>query len=380
MKNKITATLILQVAVALVLQCCKPGESNTDLTSTGDGSSITLTESQRTIAGIELDTPVKKEIKRVIKANGMLDVPPQSQVTISAPMGGFVKSTHLLQGMRVKKGEMLVELYHQDFIQLQQEYLNTQNQYEFLKAEYERQLELSVESINAQKTLQRAKADFKTAEVTLQALKARLQLLNISAEQLVDHGIRNTIQLYAPINGFITQVNVNPGKFVNPSDVLFMLINPEHLHVELFVFEKDLPSLRIGQKVTFSLVNESNVREATIYLIGKEISPERTVRIHCHMEKDYPELIPGLYLKAFIETSKHPATVLPEEAVLTVGNKFYVFMTSDQVSFSLIEVQTGTTDNGLVEILPSIPFSDSTLVVVKGAYTLLSMLKNVEED
>lgn len=379
MKNKITAILVLLVVATLVMQCCKPGESNSDLASTGDGNSITLTESQRTIAGIELNIPVKKEIKRVIKANGMLDVPPQSQVTISAPMGGFVRSTHLLQGMRVKRGEMLVELYHQDFIQLQQDYLNTLNQYEFLKAEYERQLELSVESINAQKTLQRAKADFKTAEVTLQALKARLQLLNISTEQLVEKGIRNTIHLYAPINGFVTEVNVNPGKFVNPSDVLFKLINPEHLHVELYVFEKDLPSLRIGQKVTFSLVNESNVREATIYLIGKEISPERTVRIHCHMEKDYPELIPGLYLKAFIETSKHPATVLPEEAVLTIGNEHFVFITTDQTVFHLVEIQAGTSDTGAVEILPPTQFTDSTRVVIKGAYTLLSMLKNIED-
>jgi cobalt-zinc-cadmium efflux system membrane fusion protein len=368
------------LVILLLLQGCKNDQNDSGSPQAHRANAITLTNQQQAIAGIELGEPGKKTLKKVIKANGMLDVPPQSMVTIAAPMAGFVKATKLLQGMRVKKGEVLVELYHQEYIQLQQDYLNTLSQREYLKAEYERQLELSAENINAQKTLQRAKADYQSADISLQALKARLDLINISTQQLLDKGIQNSIYLYSPISGFVTEVNVNPGKFVNPSDVLFKIIDPEHLHVELYVFEKDLPMLQTGQAVSFSLVDESKERHATVYLIGKEIGPDRTVRIHCHMEKDYPELIPGLYLKAWIETSSHAATVIPEESVLTLENKHYAFLTADNATFNLVEIKTGITDSGEVEILDQTPFTDSTRVVIKGAYTLLSMLKNMEGD
>jgi cobalt-zinc-cadmium efflux system membrane fusion protein len=295
-------------------------------------------------------------------------------------MAGFVKYTKLLQGMPIKKGEVVAELYHQDYIQLQQEYLNTRSHLEFLKAEYDRQRELSSENINAAKTLQRAKADYESAEVSLQALKARLALINLSPHQLIENGIQQTIQLYSPISGYVTEVNVNPGKFVNPADVLFKIIDPGHLHVELYVFEKDLPALHTGQTVNFSLVDESEVRQATVYLIGKEISPERTVRVHCHMSKDYPGLIPGLYLKAWIVTSAHQAQVLPEAAVLTIENKHYVFVTADRATFTLVEIKAGATDSGEVEILDRTTVADSAQVVIEGAYTLLSLLKNAEED
>ncbi|MCK6617961.1 MAG: efflux RND transporter periplasmic adaptor subunit [Cyclobacteriaceae bacterium] len=376
--NRIINPLFLSTVLLVVAGCKQPQPADSALPA--EVNTITLSADQQQKAGIELGLPETRVVSKIIKANGMLDVPPQSMVTIAAPMGGFVRKTSLLQGMRVKKGDVLAELYHQDYIQLQQDYLNTKSQLDFLKAEYERQLELANESINTQKALQRAQADYRAAEINLQALTARLDLLNISTQQLAERGIQNSIFLYAPINGYVTEVNVNPGKFVNPTDVLFKIINPEHLHVELYVFENDLPGLRVEQRVTFSLVNESAVRHATIYLIGKEISPERTVRIHCHMDKDYPELIPGLYLKAFIETASHQATVLPEEAVLTIEAKHFVFVASDATTFKLMEVQTGDSDAGFIEILQPEQFTQSQQVVIKGTYTLLSLLKNTDEE
>ncbi|QOI98151.1 MAG: efflux RND transporter periplasmic adaptor subunit [Flammeovirgaceae bacterium] len=376
--NRIINPIFFSTLLLAVAGCKQPQPAGSELPT--EINTLTLSADRQQKAGIELGTPESRVMSKTIKANGMLDVPPQSMVTIAAPMAGFVKKTSLLQGMRVKKGDVLVELYHQDYIQLQQDYLNTKSQSEFLKAEYERQLELANESINTQKALQRARADYQAAEINLQALKARLDLINVSVQQLTGSGIQNSVYLYAPINGYVTEVNVNPGKFVSPSDVLFKIIDPEHLHVELYVFENDLPGLRVGQRVNFSLVNESTLRQATIYLIGKEISPERTVRIHCHMDKDYPELIPGLYLKAFIETASHQATVLPEEAVLTIGAKHFVFVAADATTFKLMEIQTGNTDTGFIEILQPGQFTPSTQVVIKGAYTLLSVLKNTDEE
>ncbi|MCK4562675.1 MAG: efflux RND transporter periplasmic adaptor subunit, partial [Flavobacteriaceae bacterium] len=83
-----------------------------------------------------------------IKTTGTIDVPPNSKAIISAQIGGYIKSTPLLIGDRVKKGQALVTIENLDFIQMQQEYLETSEQLTYLKSEYERQEELFAEKIS----------------------------------------------------------------------------------------------------------------------------------------------------------------------------------------------------------------------------------------
>src|SRR4051812_18457208 len=64
---------------------------------------IRLTDVQRKNSGVETAPLETKTLSRIVTATGALDVPPQNLVDISAPLGGFVKNTSLLQGMKVKK-------------------------------------------------------------------------------------------------------------------------------------------------------------------------------------------------------------------------------------------------------------------------------------
>jgi cobalt-zinc-cadmium efflux system membrane fusion protein len=316
----------------------------------------------------------------LIKANGMLDVPPQNMVTVSAPLGGFVKSTELLQGMKVKKGQVIAVLEHPDYIQLQEDYLSGKNQLEFLELEYKRQEELSKENINAAKALQQAKSNYFGTKAKVQGLKAKLKLININPQDLEAGEIQNTISIPSPIAGYVTEVNVNIGKHVNPMDVMFKIIDTEHLHAEAQVFEKDIPHLKIGQLVRIYLSNETNERLAKIFLIGKEITPERTVRVHCHLEGEDASLIPGLYFKALIETNPQQVATLPNEAIVTFDNKYFVFIESvdGKRQYELTEIQKGETGEGFTMV--TLPSSiNSKNIVLKGTYTLLSILKNTEE-
>lgn len=326
-----------------------------------------------------------KSLSGTIKVNGMLDVPPQNLVSISAPFGGTLKNTELLQGMKVKKGQVVAIIENPDFIDVQQNYLDYKSQLDYLKLEYERQEELAAGNINAKKTVQKAKSDYESMRARVNGLKARLQLMNISVASLEKGGIRSFASILSPISGYVTQVNTNIGAFVVPSDVLFKIADTEHLHAELTVFEKDVPKLKVGQKVRFTLANEDKERTATIYLIGREIGKNRTVNIHCHLDKEDNQLLPGMYLKGLVESGSMEVTAVPDQAIVEFEGEEYIFseVKSDQKNehaFELIPVKTGVSELGYTEITIASGKDWRTVkLVVNGAYDLLSKLKNGEE-
>lgn len=366
-------------AFVLVLAGC----SNRDdlvVAEKTEQNSIIVTDAQYTAAGIELGKMQSMPLSRKLQVNGMLDVPPQNLVTVSAPMGGFVKSTKLLQGMKVKKGEVLVTLENQEYIQLQQEYLDNKSKLEFLLNEFQRQQELAKENINSQKVFQQAKSQYESTRAIVKGLEARLMMLNINPASLPNGEIQSVIRLHSPMDGFVTQVNVNTGQFVNGTDVMFKIVNLEHIHVELQVYEKDFRVLKVGQKVTFTLVNDQTPKTATVYLIGKEISPERTVRVHCHLDKEDQTLLPGMFVTATIEAETGNAKVVPVEAVVNLEGQNIIFLSTGERQYKPVLVKTGGHTDTHVEIF----LIEGTLgpdenIVVKGAFELLGLLKNKQE-
>ena len=353
-----------------------------------NSTTVELTAAQYAAAGIELGKAEEKQISGTIRASGLLDVPPQQLITISVPLGGTLKSTELLQGVHVKKGQVIATIENIDFVQMQQDYLEAKNQFEFSKADYERQQELNKENVNAQKTLQQSKSNYASWQAKTNGLRTKLKMLNIDLKSLEEGTITNVVNVYSPIDGYVTEVYVNIGKYVNPSDVLFELVNTEHLHAELIVFEKDIPKIKLGQKVRFTLANETRERISTVYLIGRKISAERTIRVHCHIEDTDTQLLPGMYLKALIETGGVPVTALPDEAIMDYRGKKYIFVTNekgkdiDQVyEFTMLEIKTGNSELGYTEISWPENFNGADKeVVVKGAYSLLSKMKNAAEE
>jgi membrane fusion protein, heavy metal efflux system len=342
---------------------------------------ITLTPAQYKAADIALGNIMRKPMGTMLRVNGMLDVPPQNLITIAAPMGGFVKSTKLLQGMKVKKGEALVTLENQEYIQLQQDYLDNRSKLEFSEAEYNRQVELAKENVNAQKSLQQSKSQYLSIKAAVKGLEAKLAMINIPASSLEDGNIRPAIQLYAPIDGYVTVVNVNIGQYVNATDVMFKIVNIEHIHVELQVYEKDIHKIKAGQKVSFQLSNENAIRTASVYLIGKEITPDRTVRIHCHLDKEDESLLPGMYVTAALETTKYETDVVPTSSLVNFEGKDYLFAaTKGKEQFELIAVKTGNTDSEFTEVEIPSAFDKSRAIVLRGAFELLGVLKNTAEE
>jgi len=205
-------------------------------------------------------------------------------------------------------------------------------------------------------------------------------MINIDATSLREESISSTANVYSPIDGFVTDVNVNIGKFVNPADVLFTIVDTEHLHAELTIFEKDIPKVQLNQKVRFRLANETSERTATVYLIGREIKADRTINIHCHIDKEDTNLLPGMYLSAAIETGDVKVNALPDDAVVDYQGKKFIFVPSNENHFTIVEITTGASENGFTEVNLPEHFDKNSDIVVRGGYSILSQMKNTAEE
>jgi len=375
MKNIILSFLLLLIA------SCNSKTAEEKTPTTLNDNVATLTAAQLKNASIEIGNLEKRSISSVLKVTGKIDVPPQNMVSVSMPLGGYLKSTKLLPGLHISKGEVIATVEDQQYIQLQQDYLTTKSKLFYAQKEYERQKELNQNQASSDKTFQLADSEFRTLRITLSGLSEKLKLININPNTLSEKNISKSVNIYAPINGFVSKVNVNIGKYVNPSDVLFELINPSDIHLNLKIFEKDITKLFIGQKLVAYTNNEpENKYKCEILLISKDLSvDEHSADVHCHFENYDKALFPGMYMNADIEVKSNDVLTLPQDAIVNFEGKDYVFLAINKNQFRMVEVKIGNNENGFVEILNPGYIQNST-IVKKGAYTILMKLKNKTEE
>ncbi len=362
--------------------CNSSQTTNETKPANANENSVSLTAGQMKIASIQTGTAEVKTISSVLKVNGAIDVPPQNMVSISFPLGGYLKSTKLLPGMHISKGEVLAVLEDPQYIQLQQDYLMAKAKLSFSEADFNRQKELNATKANSDKTFQQAKADYESQKVLVKSLSEKLQLIGINPTTLNEDNLSRSVNVYSPINGFVSAVDVNIGRYVSPTDVLFELVNPEDVHLNLTVFEKDVNKLSIGQKViAYANQNADKKYEAEIILVSRNLDANRAAEVHCHFKKYDKELLPGMFMNAEINVQSNDALTVPEEALVRWQNKNYVFTDVGNNNFDLTEVQTGVSDNGNVEIItPNREEWSSKKIITRNAYAALMKMKNSAEE
>lgn len=373
--------IIIALIGCLIMSCQSKKEDAPTESKSINESVVSLSPAQLKNANLSTGVLEKKSISSVLKVNGQIDVPPQNMVSISMPLGGYLKTTKLLPGMHINKGEVIATMEDQQYVQLQQDYLTTKSRLSFAEKEFARQKELNQSQASSDKVYEMADADYKALRITLSALGEKLKLINVNPTALSEKNISKSVNIYSPINGFVSKVNVNIGKYVNPADVLFELINPTDIHLNLKIFEKDITKLAIGQKLVAYTNNQpENKHKCEIILISKDLSiDEHSADVHCHFEDYDKTLLPGMYMNAEIEVKSTNALTLPEEAVVSFEGKEYIFVVVDKMNFKITEVTTGNNENGFIEILNGDSFSQKT-IVTKGAYTLLMKLKNKSDE
>ena len=349
---------------------------------------VELREDQIKLANIEIGSIQMRVLKGTLKVNGIVNAAPQNLATICAPMSGFVKSTSLMPGNAVSKGQVLVVIENQEFVDIQQSYLEARNKLEFAEAEYKRHTELYKEEVYSQQNLQQVTADYKNLKAQVNALKQKLELICINPDNLQEDNISRSISLVSPITGYVDAVNVNLGKYVTPTDVMFRIVNNDKLFLELTLFEKDANKVARDQKIRFFINNETETHDAVITQTGQSVNADRTYKVFAGVTGLCKNVLPGMYVNAIIETSGSQVTALPTEAVVSFDDKDFIFVFDKNkeeggkpfTEYKIIEVKKGVTDGGYTEIVLPEGFNIiAARVVIKGAYTLLSAKKNAGE-
>ncbi|WP_207510288.1 efflux RND transporter periplasmic adaptor subunit [Longitalea luteola] len=375
---------LIYLAVLFLSVACSSSSSNekaTEAEKEVEVNTVGLTDAQIKNAGIQTGAVRSENLNDVLKVNGVVDVPPQNIVSVSFPLGGYLKNTTLLPGMHVNKGQVIGIIEDQGLVQLQQDYLVAQARLRYLQQEYDRQKELSEEQVAAAKTFQQVNADFAAQKVQVKALAEKLRLININPGSLNENTISRSVPVYSPINGFVSKVNVNIGKFVNATDVLFELINPDDIHAALTVFEKDMPKIKVDQLVKVSFVDEPGKEyDCEVILVTRNVDMNRSGIIHCHFKTRPKNLLPGMFLNASIMIKNMPSLTVPEDAVVRYGNQQYIVQVNGRNNFQLVTVETGIRENGRVAVRSKETELAGMQVVTKNAYAVLGKMKNTAEE
>lgn len=345
------------------------------------GNMVYLTDAQIKNAAIETGKPEMRTMQSILKVNGLIDVPPQNMVTISFPSGGYLKSTNMLPGMKIKKGQILAIMQDQSFVQMQEDYLMAQAKTGFLQKEYERQKLLNQTKATSDKVYEQTASDYQQARITVKALGQKLLLIGINPAGLNENSIVRTVNIYSPISGFVSSVNVNIGKYVNPADILFELVNTNDLHLALTVFEKDLESIHPGQLIKAYLTSDTaKTYNAKVMLVSKTLDSNRSAMVHCHFIGALPKLLPGMFMNADIQITNSSTVAVPEEAVVRSGDKDYIFIESKPKQFEFTRVITAMTENGFVAINTGTNDLLNKVIIKKNAYAALMKMKNTGEE
>ncbi len=374
---------------------------------------LVLKKNQRNALNLKLGHFLMRNLTTVVKTNGQLEVPPSSSADVTAIIGGNVKSIEVFHGDKVSKGQLLAVLEHPDYIILQEEFSEVANKLEYLEKDYERQKELFENNVGAGKDYQQAKSEYNTAKAKYAGLKSRLQMINLSPDKIEEGIISNTINIIAPINGFINEVNIRVGTYADANYKLFAITDNSEIHADFMIYEKDIHLVKEGQKVHFTVSNRPDEElSARVFAIGKEFEANsRAVHIHAKINEKVSGLISGMYISGHLHTDEKFTRTLPNDAIVTEGTKSYIFIQDnealeehekdveeenheghehgdaddddgkdDLMAFKMIEVITGLKDDGYTEIYLIDSLADNTKVVMNAAYYLLADMKKEETE
>lgn len=389
-KYKFKSPIII-LAFLVALTSCNGGKKQnveTKETEVIPEDIVELREDQVKLANIEMGAIELRSMSGTLKVNGTVSVAPQNLATVSMPMGGFVKSTNLMPGNAVRKGQTLAIIENQEFIDIQQNYLEAKNRCELAKTEYDRQKELFKSDVSSQKNLQQVTSNYNSLKVQVKAFEQKLSLVGINPFKLNEDNISRSVALVSPISGYVKAVNVSIGKSVSASDVLFEIVNSDKLFLELTLFEKDADKVSNGEKIRFYINNETEQHEAVVYQTGKSINNDKTYKVYANVVGHCKNMLPGMYVNAHIQAKSGQATSVPSASIVSFDDKDYIFVFDKNkvesgkpfTEYRMIQIQKGVSDDGFTEIVLPEGFNfKEAKVVIKGAYNLLSAKKNAGE-
>ncbi|WP_166334563.1 efflux RND transporter periplasmic adaptor subunit [Sphingobacterium chungjuense] len=413
------------ISTTISLNACKFGDKNNEQTAEGDdhddddhdeeSTFAEITPAQMEAVGIKLGSLETKNLTANITVNGFLRVPNQNKADITALYGGVIKNLRVELGQRVSKGQVVATIENPQFVQLQEEYITTASRITQAEQELTRQQELNEGNAGALRNLQNAKAELTTLRTRRASLRQQILLMGINPDQVNDSNLRNILNVTSPVSGIVSQVYTKVGSYVDVSSPIAEIIDNSQLHLDLQIFEKDLPKIKVGQVVDFTLTNNpSKVYQAKVFNIGSSFQSEsRTIAVHSTIQGDKTGLIDGMNITAALSIGDVASTAVPDAAIVEADGKFYIFIQVDAkaeephvhvegeehdheeeddhadeangdhegaLSFERIEVAKDVSYMGYTGITPVKEIPKNTKIVISGGFFINAKLNDAGEE
>lgn len=366
---------------------------------------VTLTDLQMKTADIQLGTIEQKNLKTSIKANGMLTVPNQNKALVTSVNSGVIKTLLIQPGNFVRKGQTIATIINPDVARLQQELQTTNAQINLAEVELRRQQELVEGNAAPLKNVQRVQTELATLRATRNSLQKQLGIMGISIASVSKGNIITTMAITAPISGTVSNVTAQIGSNVDPATPIAEIVNNSQLHLDLFVYEKDLPRLHANQTIHFTLTNNPGKEyDAQVYSIGTAFASEsKTIPIHAIVKGDKTGLIEGMNITAVISIGEAVVPAVPNDAIVTYQGQDYIFALTDQkppqraeakgngegkkeegaesvgMTFERMQVVKGVSDIGYTEVTLVKDLRANSKIITKGAFFANAKMTNTGE-
>ena len=400
MMKKLFIIVMLFISSAAIVSCGR-NSGSTEETSAKEGNhendqkspgTTALTEEQMKAIGVELGVIEDKELTSSLKANGVLRVPNQNKASVNSVYSGVIKSLLIQPGNIVSKGQTIATISNPDFIQAQSDYLGVNTKIVMAELEVKRQQELNAGNAGALKNLQAAETELKTLRTLKSTLAQQIQLMGINPARLSNGRLISVLAVTSPISGVVSDVKVKMGSYVDVTTPVAEIVDNSQLHLDLSVYEKDLPNLKNNQLIHFTLTNNPGKEyDAQIFSLGSSFEGEsKAVSVHAKVMGDKTGLIDGMNVTAIISLQKATVPAVPTDAIITLQGRDYIFMVTgnlpdsakkqkNETSFEIVPVAKGTTEVGFTQITLLKEIPKDAKIVVKGAFFVMAKMTNTGE-
>jgi len=380
----INITLSVFLVFFLIVACGQNPTTANDEDIHEHSEEIILTEAQMKAVDIQLGNIEMRDLNSIVRVNGKLALDPQKRAEVTSLVNGIVRQALVTEGKYVAAGQTVAYLENTEIVELQKNYLVLKKELLVTEQEYNRQKELSEQGAGVEKTFQQASAKYEITKAQLAALDRQLQQLGISPEQVSAGDLATQIPLRAPISGYVNEINVSIGSFVDTQTSLISIVDNSQMHCDLNVFEQDIRSVRVGQEVDVILTNQPDISlKAVIYDINKSLADDtRSITVHTKiMDKHDTNIFAGMYVTGLINTGKQKTEAVPNDAIVSKDGKKYIFVLDDEEEnshgkefhFIAVEVITGVSELGYTQITPVGELPGDAVIVKSNAFYLGSM-------
>lgn len=374
----------------------------------GKPGSTSLTLEQMQAIGVEIGQIENKELTTSLKANGTLRVPNQNKASVNSVYSGVIKSLLVQPGSKVSKGQTLATIGNPEFIQAQSDYLGVSAKIQLAELEVKRQKELNAGNAGSLKNLQSAESELKTLRNLRSTLAQQIQLMGINPSSIGKGKLISVLAVKSPISGIVSNVPVKMGSYVDISTVVADIVDNSQLHLDLSVYEKDLPQLKDNQTIHFTLTNNPGKEyDAQIFSLGSSFEGEsKAIAVHAKVLGDKTGLIDGMNVTAIISLAKAHVPAIPSDAIVNSNGQDFIFRVvphqkeeekninnqaakqdeagqhnaDSSLAFEMVPVVKGTTEVGYTQITLLKEIPNNAKVVTKGAFFVMAKLNNTGEE